>query len=84
MRISTQRLSKLTASTGFRAEIVEKVAQLLVILNELGEYQYLRDRLVLKGGTTLNLFVFDLPRLSVDIDLNYIGSSDRETSHERL
>lgn len=27
----------------------------------------------------MNLFVFDLPRLSVDIDLNYIGAPDRET-----
>jgi len=79
LRISTRRLIELTASTGFRAEIVEKAAQLLAILNELGEHQYLRERLVLKGGTALNLFVFDLPRLSVDIDLNYIGSSDRET-----
>jgi len=34
--------------------------------------------LVLKGGTALNLFFFDLPRLSVDIDLNYIGQLDRQ------
>jgi predicted nucleotidyltransferase component of viral defense system len=26
-----------------------------------------------------NLFIFNLPRLSVDIDLNYIGAADRET-----
>ena len=26
----------------------------------------------------LNLFVLDLPRLSVDIDLNYVGSADLE------
>lgn len=26
----------------------------------------------------MNLFVFDVPRLSVDIDLNYVGSPDRE------
>ena len=32
-----------------------------------------KNRLVLKGGTALNLFFFDLPRLSVDIDLNYVG-----------
>jgi len=31
----------------------------------------------LKGGTALNLFLFDVPRLSVDIDLNYIGAVDR-------
>ena len=38
--------------------------------------------MVLKGGTALNLFVLDLPRLSVDIDLNYIGAVDRETMLE--
>lgn len=34
----------------------------------------------LKGGTALNLFVRDLPRLSVDIDLAYLPVEDRETS----
>jgi len=34
--------------------------------------------LTLKGGTVLNLFIFDVPRLSIDIDLNYVGVSDRE------
>jgi hypothetical protein len=33
---------------------------------------------VLKGGTALNVFVLELPRLSVDIDLNYVGRADRE------
>jgi len=31
----------------------------------------------LKGGTAINLFVRDLPRLSVDIDLVYLPSEDR-------
>lgn len=34
----------------------------------------------LKGGTALNLFVRDLPRLSVDIDLAYLPIADREAS----
>lgn len=34
----------------------------------------------LKGGTALNLFVRDLPRLSVDIDLAYLPLGDRESS----
>jgi len=34
----------------------------------------------LKGGTAINLFVRDLPRLSVDIDLAYLPLADRETS----
>jgi predicted nucleotidyltransferase component of viral defense system len=33
---------------------------------------------VLKGGTALNLFWSSLPRLSVDIDLNYVGNVDRD------
>ena len=32
----------------------------------------------LKGGTALNLFVRDMPRLSVDIDLTYVRVNDRE------
>jgi len=47
------------------------------ILNGIQEHIFLRDRLVLKGGTALNLFFFNLPRLSVDIDLNYIGAVER-------
>ncbi|MEQ1845509.1 MAG: nucleotidyl transferase AbiEii/AbiGii toxin family protein [Nitrospira sp.] len=34
----------------------------------------------LKGGTAINLFIRDLPRLSVDIDLAYVPVEDRETS----
>jgi len=32
----------------------------------------------LKGGTAINLFVRDFPRLSVDIDLVYLPNSDRD------
>ena len=32
---------------------------------------------MLKGGTALNLFHLGLDRLSVDIDLNYVGALDR-------
>ena len=34
----------------------------------------------LKGGTAINLFLRDMPRLSVDIDLAYLPVQDRETS----
>ena len=34
----------------------------------------------LKGGTAINLFVRDMPRLSVDIDLTYLPVEDRNTS----
>jgi predicted nucleotidyltransferase component of viral defense system len=34
----------------------------------------------LKGGTAINLFVRNMPRLSVDIDLSYLPVEDRDTS----
>jgi hypothetical protein len=38
----------------------------------------------LKGGTAINLFLRDMPRLSVDIDLTYLPLSDRETTLDDL
>ncbi|MDF1797379.1 MAG: nucleotidyl transferase AbiEii/AbiGii toxin family protein [Coxiellaceae bacterium] len=78
MMISKERLSKEHSLTGFRIEIIEKVAWLVDVLNAIAEDSYLSERLVLKGGTALNLFYFNLPRLSVDADLNYIGEVDRD------
>lgn len=49
----------------------EKVLRLKEILRYLNEEEYLKEHLLLKGGTAINLTVFNLPRLSVDIDLDY-------------
>jgi len=38
------------------------------------------DAFALKGGTAINLFYRDLPRLSVDIDLTFLPVQGRETS----
>lgn len=38
------------------------------------------DCFALKGGTAINLFIRDMPRLSVDIDLTYLPVADRPTS----
>jgi predicted nucleotidyltransferase component of viral defense system len=38
----------------------------------------------LKGGTAINLFVRDMPRLSVDIDLTYVPVGDRKTSLKEI
>ena len=67
---------------GFNVYVVEKVIHLLNLLNTLNSHPVLKGKLALKGGTALNLFIFDVPRLSVDIDLNYIGALDREEMME--
>jgi predicted nucleotidyltransferase component of viral defense system len=38
----------------------------------------------LHGGTAINLFVRDMPRLSVDIDLTYVPIEDRETTSTNI
>jgi predicted nucleotidyltransferase component of viral defense system len=77
MNLSKDRLVAEAAATGFRPDTLEKAVRLLSLLTALRSHPFLKERLVLKGGTALNLFVFDVPRLSVDIDLNYTGSSDK-------
>jgi predicted nucleotidyltransferase component of viral defense system len=73
MQILKSELLEEATKVGFRPEILEKVWHLLGILDEINRHPFLKERLVLKGGTALNLFMFNLPRLSVDIDLNYVG-----------
>jgi predicted nucleotidyltransferase component of viral defense system len=78
MILSKERLVKEQKATGYRQEMIEKVVWLISILNSIADDSFLKAKFVLKGGTALNLFHFDLPRLSVDADLNYIGGVERE------
>ena len=82
MRVSAERLAADAAATGFRSDMLEKAIHLLGLLNAIRSHPFLKGKLALKGGTALNLFVFDVPRLSVDIDLNYVGSESREAMLE--
>lgn len=38
---------------------------------EVAPFVFTDDRLALKGGTAINLFMRDLPRLSIDLDLTF-------------
>lgn len=49
---------------------VEKILKLYDILKYIGSSEF-SGELVLKGGTAINLFLLNLPRLSVDIDLDF-------------
>jgi predicted nucleotidyltransferase component of viral defense system len=77
--LSRDQLQRAAAESGFQIESYEKVYVLVRLLEGVRTHPFLGTRMALKGGTALNLFVLGLPRLSVDIDLNYIGAADRET-----
>jgi predicted nucleotidyltransferase component of viral defense system len=80
MKFSSTQIRELAADAHFPPENFEKVLRLRELLIEFHKHTVLYGKLVLKGGTALNLFYLDLARLSVDIDLNYIGNIDREAT----
>lgn len=59
------------------------LAQVQLLLRAIPEIAR-EDMFALKGGTAINLFLRDLPRLSVDIDLVYLPVSDRASSLETV
>lgn len=56
---------------GFVRDTYEKTLRLIEILKYINSDEDMQKHLVLKGGTAINLTIFDLPRLSVDIDLDF-------------
>ena len=77
--LTREQLQLAAGEMGFPTDSLEKVWMLIRLLNSLVAHPFLGPRIALKGGTALNLFVFSLPRLSVDIDVNYVGAADRTT-----
>lgn len=54
----------------------KQVTLLLAVLPLIAKEDYF----ALHGGTAINLFLNNMPRLSVDIDLTYLPVEDRDTS----
>jgi len=63
---------------GFLTAPFEKMTRLTEILRFINEADKLRETLALKGGTAINLTMFNLPRLSVDIDLDFTKNLPKE------
>lgn len=64
-------LEQVAKEKGFVRDNLEKVMRLSEILRHFNQKETLHDLLVLKGGTAINLTIFQMPRLSVDIDLDF-------------
>jgi uncharacterized protein Smg (DUF494 family) len=54
VRLSLDDLQREAAAAGFRTEPLEKVLRLLETLEALRSHPFLKERIVLKGGTALN------------------------------
>lgn len=71
-------LGKQAKELGFVRDTYEKVCRLTEVLKFFEADDLLGKSLALKGGTAINLTIFDLPRLSVDIDLDYSEKTSRD------
>lgn len=75
-------LNKISKDLKFNRDTLEKVLRLAELLKLFNKHIELKDKYVLKGGTAINLCLFDLPRLSVDIDLDFNMDCTKEELKE--
>ena len=78
MEFSRQYLTRLAQESNFIKDTLEKVLRLSEILKFLNSDVVFKDKLALKGGTAINLTAVELPRLSVDIDLDFTVNVNKD------
>jgi predicted nucleotidyltransferase component of viral defense system len=71
-------LTNIAQYNKFNRDTLEKVLRLSELLKLFNENEELKGKYVLNGGTAINLCLFDFPRLSVDIDMNFNSNSSKE------
>lgn len=69
-----EHIYKVAAEFSFQRDTTEKVIRLYYVLKGISQIPLLKNNLALKGGTAINLAVFFLTRLSVDIDMDFTRS----------
>ncbi len=84
-------IENISKETGFIQSTLEKVERLIRILQWTNSDAKLNKLLALKGGTAINIAIFNFPRLSVDIDLDLTENlvkeemiKERENIHNLL
>jgi len=72
-------IQKIAKEQKYTVNNVEKVIRLSMILHDLNTLPEFKGKLLLKGGTGINLVAFEkLPRLSVDLDLDFAANISKE------
>lgn len=77
MPLSSESYRRLAVELGYQQDTLEKVLRLGELLDQIGSHEQLRDALTLRGGTALNLIHETPPRLSIDLDFDFIGAIER-------
>lgn len=71
-KLNKAQINSKAHELNFNRDTYEKVTRLLHILEFMNSNSEINQYLALKGGTAINLTLFNLPRLSVDIDLDLV------------
>lgn len=78
---SKQYFEEKAAETGFLASNLEKVYRIMQILKEIHSLD-IEGYFALRGGTAVNFCYQNVPRLSIDIDLVYVKSFEKEAMEQ--
>lgn len=78
MQLDKKSLSVISKRLGFIRDTFEKVYRLVEVLELFENQSLISSSVALKGGTAINLLFSNLPRLSVDIDLDFVKSTTKE------
>ena len=78
MKVDPRYIQRLAFDLGFQPASLEKCWRLTTLLSRFVDHPQLGKALLLRGGTAINFLYADLPRLSVDVDLDYIGALEKE------
>lgn len=73
-----KEIERISKEENYTANNVEKVIRLSLILDDMNTLPEFKRKFLLKGGTAINLIAFSLPRLSVDLDLNFAMNISKE------
>ena len=84
MELNLRQLQKIQRDTGFNRDFLEKTFHMARILSWIFKGKRIGSDFALKGGTALNFIYLDIPRLSVDLDLNFIGSIPKSGNCSKL
>jgi len=78
-KYSKKELRAIMEETGYPMASIEKTLRLLSLLKAINSDDFLKDNLVLKGGTAINIIHYlDIPRLSVDLDFDLALNTSKE------
>ncbi len=82
MQVDREFIKSISQKENFQPDIIEKIYRLILLLQEISKHPILDKGLLLKGGTAINFMYLSIPRLSIDLDFDFIGAVEKNEKDE--